>query len=90
MIQLCFLAVPAQQLKLFCEFSLFHNKTAEGTRLQWIDEELKEMSEGLGISDAKCFELVFYCLKESKLTSVLLGQVKYCSACLEKHCWSQK
>ena len=48
------------------------------------------MSEGLGISDAKCFELVFFCLKESKLTSVLLGQVKYYSACLEKHCGSQK
>ena len=48
------------------------------------------MSEGLGISDAKCFEVVFFCLKESKLTSVLLGQEKYYSACLEKHCGSQK
>ena len=48
------------------------------------------MSEGFGIRNGNCFELVFYCMKESKLTSVLLGQVKYCSACLEKHCGSQK
>ena len=32
------------------------------------------MSEGFGISNAKCFE--FFCLNKSKRTSVLLGQVK--------------
>ena len=61
-------------VKIFCEFSLFHNKTAEGRRVHSVDEELKEMSEGFCFSNDKCIE--FFCLNKSKRTSVLLGQVK--------------
>ena len=62
-------------VKTFCEFSLCHNITAEGTRVHQINEELKKMSEGFGISNAKSFDC--FCLKKSERTSVLSGQIKY-------------
>ena len=56
-------------VKIFCEFSLFHNKTAEGRRVHSVDEGLEKLSEAL--VSVMLSVLTFFCLKSSERTSVL-------------------